>query len=541
MVSAAFGSGRTGLRGAGAHAIAIAVLALMLLPQSVNEIAARIGYEMHVVSFIIGPAIYSFGDGLLPGVDYYSQYSVGLPYLFSWLLGANADAAIIHYVELTIASMLLFYLGLTYLLKWLFLSWRWALGTSITVLVLQFHTDRAFFDPSSYVLHYPLLVLTIAATAHWLRRGQTVASAILLAGALGASLFLNTETGLYQLVAASSIGLFASRGKLSLLARAGGVCVGALLAFGLLCAAAYGRGVLSAPFAAGLLQPFFLYGGGFGGLAIDWRWQWHLLYNIIAPGAALITIAWGSFSLWRGCANGDGIARTGALTMFGMLGILMSFKYANMSFVALWLVNSIGFIVVLAWWLRQAQLCYESDRLRFPGITIPGGAVVSWGGAFVALLLVSTAGDPRNPTSYALQSYLQYPSLLNAVLKNDMGGCRQLSCAAPLRVDRRDVELITRLVPDKQRAAVFGWYDWAYLIEARRASWFQFLPSHAIFTRPQLAAAAQTPEVFFLPDHDGADLGIKHPELAATLVPLLKRDYERIDKGYELAAWRRKR
>jgi hypothetical protein len=49
-----------------------------------------------------------------------------------------------------------------YLLWWLYGSWRWSAGVTAMVLFLQFHTDRPFFDPSSYVLRYPLLVATVA-------------------------------------------------------------------------------------------------------------------------------------------------------------------------------------------------------------------------------------------------------------------------------------------------------------------------------------------------------------------------------------------
>ena len=45
----------------------IAGLALIIFPSSFQAVAARIGMEMHVVSFLVGPSLYFLGHGLLPG------------------------------------------------------------------------------------------------------------------------------------------------------------------------------------------------------------------------------------------------------------------------------------------------------------------------------------------------------------------------------------------------------------------------------------------------------------------------------------------
>jgi hypothetical protein len=460
--------------------------------------------------------------------------------LFSWLLDGNADHAVLSYVRVMIVGMFVFYVGLFYVLWWLFSSWRWAVGTSVTVLILQFHAERTFFDPSSYVLRYPLLVGTIAAVALWMANGQRLGWQFLIACVIGGSLFLNTETGLYQMCAVSFVGLFASRGRWLPLMRSGAVIVAGVAIFALLCWLAFGDRVFSLRFAAGLIEPFAIYGGGFGGWAIDWRWGWHLLYNVIAPGVALATTAWSAHWLWTVHAPDSARARVAAIAMFAAIGILMSAKYSNMSIVGLWHVSALGFLVTLAWWARQLQLLLcnaecRISRLRFPASTAIGGAC-----AVIAMMLLWTANDPRNPAAYALHAYLRYPSLVNVVLERNQSPCRELDCAAP-RINSADVRMIDRLVPEGQRAYIFGWNDWAYLIEARRASFFHFLPSHATFTRVQLAAAAQIPEIVFLPNDGAPDLGIKHPELSAALLPELKRGYEILERGQDLVAWKRKR
>lgn len=522
------------------HAAGVGLLALMLVPQSMMLVAAKLGYEMHVVSFLIGPATYIFGDGLVPGIDYFTQYSVGLPYIFSWLLNGSADHAVLSYVWVTVVAMFAFYAGLFYMLWWLFSSWLWALGTTITVLILQFHVERTFFDPSSYVLRYPLLVGTIAAVALWVGRGQRAGWGILVACAIGGSLFLNTETGLYQALAVAFVGFFASRGRWLALMRSIGVVVGGVAIFFVLSRLAFGPAVFSLRFCAALLEPFTIYGGGFGGAAIDWRWGWHLLYNVIAPGAALVTMTWGAHLLWTAQGQDWARARIAAVVTFGVIGILMSAKYSNMSLVALWHVSSLGFLVTLAWWGRQLQLFLRESEHRIAGLGLRASTASGAACSAIAMLLLWTADDPRNPTYYALNAYLQYPSFLKSVAVRSRPACVELGCAAP-RIHPDDVKMIRRLVPEKQRVAVYGWYDWAYLIEAHRASFFQFLPSQATFTRSQLAAATRLPDIVFLP-HDGApDLGIKQPELSAALVPALKRDYAWIETGHDLMAWRRQR
>lgn len=522
----------------GANIVAAGLLALMLLPRSVMEVAAKIGYEMHVVSFLLGPAIYAYGDGLVPGVDYYTQYSVGTPYLFSWLLDGNADHAVLSYVRVMVGAMVLFYWSLFFMLRWLLASWYWALGTTLIVLILQFHVERTFFDPSSYVLRYPLLVCTIAAVALWVGRGQRLGSGTLVTLAIGASLYLNTETGLYQMLAVSFTGLVASRGRWRSMLQVAVVISAAAAIFGLLCVLSFGFNVLDWRFMDGLIEPFVIYSGGYGGWAIDWRWGWHLLYNVIAPGVALMTAAWGTRWLWKTPAGAPGRAQIAALLSFSLLGIMMSAKYSNMSIIAIWYVNALGFIVVFAWWARQLQLALGDRYVTVLRMRMNVAKSLGAASAVFAVVLLLRANDPRNPALYAAHAYLAYPAIANPAAFSIRPACRELACAAP-RIDPADVRMIARLVPEKQRAAVFGWYDWAYLVEARRPSSFHFLPSQATFTRTQIAKAGRLPDVVFLPIASTPDLGIKHPELAARMVPALRSEFEIAERGNQLVAWRR--
>lgn len=517
--------------------LAVFVLCGLLVPRSVMEVAERIGYEPHVVSFIIGPATYKFGAQLVPGIDFYSQYSVGMPYLFSWFLGESGDAAILSYVRLMVGAMLIFYLGLFCYLRSLLESWRWALSTTITTLLLQFHSERTFFDPSSYVLRYPLLIVTIWATSGWIGRRFDWPSTMLVAAIIGGSLFLNTETGLYQALATTAVGLIYSRGDArrilsSMIPGFGGGAI-----FIIICYLAFGDAVLSRQYFDGLLQPFVIYGRGFGGVTIDWRYEWHILYNIVAPGMAIVTIVVCTKKIWKNELPASHHAHFAAVMMFSFAGVFMSAKYINMSLIGLWHVNAIGFVVVLAWWGKQIQ-CLLHECVPLPGhcCSVSCSALFVSALAASALGLVVFANDPRSPDYYGFRAWLKYPALLNLKSTLIPARCRELACSAP-RISSLDIDLIRRWSVPGQRIAILGSYDWAYLVSARRASWFHYLPSSAIFTQQQLAAARSPPEILFLPkSFDKNQLDFVHPELARIWSTEL-RNFKILDEAPNLTAW----
>ncbi len=105
------------LRRSSPHGLVVLLFASLLLPYSFEAVAAKVGYEPHLVSFLIGPALYAFGDGLVPGLDYFTQYSVGLGWVFSFFLASTATLTLINYVGFIAVSMLLFYVGSFYLLQ----------------------------------------------------------------------------------------------------------------------------------------------------------------------------------------------------------------------------------------------------------------------------------------------------------------------------------------------------------------------------------------------------------------------------------------
>jgi hypothetical protein len=97
-----------------AGAVCILIVAAFVIPLDATSIAAFIGFDMHMASFMIGPATYSFGKNLIPGIDYFTQYSVGTPWFFSFFLAPTATATMVSAVWFVVAEILIFQLSLLF-------------------------------------------------------------------------------------------------------------------------------------------------------------------------------------------------------------------------------------------------------------------------------------------------------------------------------------------------------------------------------------------------------------------------------------------
>jgi hypothetical protein len=521
----------------GRHAVAVLLLAAVLLPDSWETVAGRIGYDTHPAIFMIGSALHRYGAGAVPGLDYSAPYGVGMPWLFSLFLGDSADQTIVHYAMFIVAAMYFFYLGAFYLLRWLLRSWTWALATTLVILLLQIHATRTFFDPSSYVLRYPLLIAAIACCAWWAGGSWRMRAALPLAGTLGAGLFLNTETGLFQVLAAIFVAFAASGSVVRGALRAAAITAAALAVFLGACVMAFGARALSSGFLYALVEPLILFGGGFNSLPVEWLHGWHLLYNIAGPGICLATIGWCAVYLWRQPEAGR--ARLCALAMTSSLAIMLSAKYGNFSIVAYWHVGAVACIIVLAWWLRQVVDLYGGAQLMPGRVPFALRTLLVPAIAGAALCLLRLSEDERNPDVYALNAYVYYPSLLNIALRvPQLQGCQRLACSSR-RLDRADIELIRRHTDPRERVAVVGPGDWTYLVEAKRAPMFALLPSDMIFTKRDLENSVHGLDKIFVPRSGGDAFGISNPALAARLAPVIRDNFRRVEAGQNLELWSR--
>ena len=360
-----------------------------------------------------------------PEFDYFTQYSVGTPWIFSFFLAPTASETMVNAVWFIVGEILFFQLTLLFFLRWFLRSWGWALVVGLACLMLQFTTASPLYAPSSTSARYPMLIVCVALFVHWVRRDFAWTAGFLLAFALSGSLFLNTETGIYTCAAAAVATLLVAPDFLGPVIRT--IALGAItvVLFGLWNLLAFGPGVLQVQYFWLLLEPLMLYSGGLGAWPIEWLGGYHWLYNIISPGLALATIGWVAVSARRSappCPR----SHLAALAMIALVGLFLTAKFINMSIVALWQVNAIGLIIVMAWWLRAlleqvpAQSPESTQFAIDPRMLILRRGSLRAGGtlglALMLLIFLCTIEDARNPSLYAIVSYRTHPTLVNYLL-----------------------------------------------------------------------------------------------------------------------------
>jgi hypothetical protein len=525
------------------YILILAFLALCIVPSSFQAIAARVGMEQHVVSFFIGPSLYFLGHGLLPGVDYYTQYGLGLGWIFSFFLGANSESTLVHYVVIVVVGLWLFFAHLIWLLRWLYQSWLAAAVVSFLMLFLLFHTDRQFFDPSSFVLRYPLLTICGALLVRWVIAPGDWIRLVFLALALAAALFIETETGIIIAVSVALAFMLVSPWRFTSIVSMAVLGAATSIFFIIFLILVFGQGVLTKHFISGLIEPLTIYGvAGFGAWPIAWTLrEWGWLYNFVAPGIALATLG-----IIARSARVDQIdrPRAGLVVFFSACGLLMSAKFINMSIFAVWQMNALGFFVVLGWW--ASSIARNAPRR----VQVRQFAAVPLRAAIVALMIVpavalaTTSSDQRNPTLYGFRSWMKYPSLLSSLLPfHSLKGCIHITCIAN-RPDPRDVALIRdRTRPGEQVAIVGDLFDWTYLVDAHRPPMLAFLPSLVIFTERQLDESWKRMAVadyWFIPRGTNGDPKIGNPDLRVLAMPVLHRDFVLDGVANRLSAWKRK-
>ena len=139
-------------------AIAIAAICILLLPVSDERLTAHIGANVAKISYFVGPALYSYGDHLTPGLDFYSHYGPGLGPVFFHLMGDGWKSAAMRGVETIVVITAIFYC-LEYLVL-LFLTGSRLLAFAAPVFssVLNFSAYYFFDGPSSYPVRYAFLL-----------------------------------------------------------------------------------------------------------------------------------------------------------------------------------------------------------------------------------------------------------------------------------------------------------------------------------------------------------------------------------------------
>lgn len=438
----------------------VAFLVLLLVPSDLERVTSVVQNESHKVSYFIGPALYDYASGLVPGLDYHSHYGPALGRFFHPIMGDGWKSAAMRVVELNIAITLAVYVQAYFLLTYLIRSRLAAICLVAALAVLAFSTTNHFYSPSAYPTRFPLLIVfALAIGLHCAdpkRPGWLIASAIMCA----VSLLWQTEIGLFFFV--TGIFVAAIAGGFPNYRKALVFAITTTLAATLLCLLLFGSRALSLTFLIECFRPLVLYGTGWGSSPIKWTLSWSVIYNLPLQIVGCITVGWASIRLSRADSARDRFV-TGILLALSMIGIALMIKWVNRTLDAVWHQNALPLAIVTAWWAHQFSAGWRPASRRTAGAM----ALVA---AIAALLFVQ---DKINPHPYGLRSYANYPSLLRWPFMSPSPGAWQEDFG---RITETETKFIQDNSKPGERVLVIAFMDWAYLAQAHRAPKAYFMP-----------------------------------------------------------------
>jgi hypothetical protein len=541
----------------------LVIMTLLLIPSSFAAVAAKIGLNHHPVAFVIGPALYFLGNGLLPGMDYYTQYSIGYPWLFHFVMGQSGGSAILACATVVILATWLFYAHLIYLLHWLYRSWAVAAIVALIPLMLGFiyaaDYPTPFIGPSSGILRYPLLTVCAMLTGFWAETPTRPARIVSIAAAAGLAIFLEIETGIVMLVAAPMTIFLIHPWRSYIILPIFAFVAISMAVFAATVFAVFGSAAFHIEFFRRLFEPIILYGGSsFSAWPSNWTLgEWNWLYHFVAPGASLATI--GVIARSASLESFDK-RRVAVLGFLAVSGLMLLAKFVNMSLGAVWQMSSIGPFSVLGWWCialirridpemivrRDGYVGFPRDMPQTPlrgwrQRIYPLRSVVAAAMIILAVVFVYSPSEDRNPGRYGLRAWSNYPSLLKWPFARPKG-CVQMDCVADIPT-ASDVALIaSRTQPHEQVAIVLDLHDWAYLLAAHRPPLMFFLPSADIFTREQLEESLRrinNADYLFVPKGANGEPDIWLADFRNVIAPLLGTTFQKDGEGERLVAWKR--
>ena len=118
--------------------VAVMIILMMLFPYSLDLLVDQIGVDPHPISYFIGPALYTYGKNLIPNVDYFTQYGIGIGALFSYFLTESAPKVFKAAVLITLLGTTFFIVTFYLLARWVLESKVWALCLSLVALIMNF-------------------------------------------------------------------------------------------------------------------------------------------------------------------------------------------------------------------------------------------------------------------------------------------------------------------------------------------------------------------------------------------------------------------
>lgn len=481
------------------------LLFVLFIPYSFEHVAAVIGPEMHIASFIFGPALYAKAN-LIPGVDFYNQYSLGYGQLFKNFLGTTFRDALINYVKAITIYSYLFSLQLFAFLTWLYRSWIWGLFTSILISLMLFHTEKNFFDPSSFCLRYPLYIIVIASYLSYLN-AENLLSLIFIGAALAGGMILSPETGLYQALGILFVEICRKSPYYVKLIRIIKISLISTIGFLLITLLFWGGEIINKNFWIGLAEPLILFGSiNFGAASLRWSNVWlenfgeyHIIYNIIFPGICIAVCG----QAIRGINDQE--RRGIAVVYFAATGLLFLTKYVNMSIIGLWLVNSIGLVIVIIFIIQKINHQFKNKYFGLGGLAI------------IFMALTFFCNDSRNKSLYGFNSWVTYPS----IPKYWFGFIKSRpKVNYDHVVNQKDLEFIKSKIKPESPLPVLSLYDYIILIETQSTPVLPFIPSSVMFTKNQIAISVEKLKMHstvFLPVHDKINETASYKDLTKEL------------------------
>ncbi len=542
--------------------VLLSLQTLILVPSSLAAVAAKIGLDFHPVSFLFAPALYFLGHGLLPGIDYYSQYSIGLPWLFHFIIGQSVEQTLLTYTTIAIVATWLFYVHAIYLLQWLYRSWLAAGVVALLSLILSFHYpvdhQSFFFAPSSTVLRFPLLTVCAVLTGFWSEAPDSPSRLLAAALATAGSIFLETETGIIFAITAP-VALFATHPwRASIILPISAFVAATIVIFVAAVLVVFGPAAWQTAFFADLITGLVFFGSaGLGGVPMNWTLaEWNWLYHLVVPGALIATLCVVARSSG---ANPVDRRRAAVLAFLAASGLLLLVKYVNQSLAGVWQMSAIVLMAVIGWWCvavlnhidpakyRRRIVFHEVSKARDTAAAPPALSITTSLRSDVALAMIALAlifayspSEARNPGQYGLRAWLQYPSLLKRPFRRPRG-CVSMACVANLPAASDAALISSRTQPGEQVAIVVDYYDWAYLIDAHRPPLMLFLPSALIFSQDQfhrsLERLKRQGHIFTLKNADGMPFPFQ-TDMTQAVAPLLETMFQKDGEGDRLIAWK---
>jgi hypothetical protein len=533
----------------------LVILTCVVMPSSFLTLAARIGLNFHAVSFAFGPALYFLDRNLLPGIDYYAQYSIGYPWLLHFVMGQSVERTIVIYTITIVLATWLFYAHLIYLLQDLYRSWIAAALVSLIPLILGFLYQPSMpgplFAPSATILRYPLLIVCTALVGFWAEKPKSFTRILAIAVATGLSIFLETESGIVIAFAAIGTLLLVYPWQIRIVIPLVEFAILSLVICVLLVSLAFGDNAMSVAFFVRLLDGFLNVGvRGFGAAPAAWTLSdWNWLYNFVAPGLMIATLGVTA----RACGRPDADRKRSAILAFlAASGLMLLVKYANRSFIGVWHSSAVGPFAILGWWCvvivrridqsilrRRITLSDGLVRLRFVFSIRNATAVIMV--VFVFIFLRWPNETSNSASYYGLEGWSGYPSLLRWPFSIP-GGCIRMDCLSDLPA-ASDVALVDERTRPGEPVFIFSLYDWAYLIDAHRPPRSPFLPSPFIFTNDQLNGllnGLKTQDyVFTAKDAKDQPTFYWRDDIAHAILPILDAEFKRDGEGEKLIAWKR--